>query len=75
MVKNSPEWRPEFDPWVRNVPWRREWQPTPVFLPGKSWGQRSLGATVRGVTKSWMWLSEYSVCACLRKKIMTFQED
>ena len=23
-------------------PWRREWQPTPVFLPGKSYGQRSL---------------------------------
>jgi len=31
-----------FDPWVRKIPWRREWQPTPVFLPGKSHGQRSL---------------------------------
>ena len=31
-----------FDPWVRNITWRREWQPTPVFLPGKSHGQRSL---------------------------------
>ena len=31
-------------------PWRREWQPTPVFLPGESHGQRSLG-TVHGVTK------------------------
>ena len=31
-----------FDPWVRNVPWRRKWQPTPVFLPGESHGQRSL---------------------------------
>ena len=31
-----------FDPWVRNIPWRRKWQPTPVFLPGKSHGQRSL---------------------------------
>ena len=30
------------DPWVRNIPWRREWQNTPVFLPGKSHGQRSL---------------------------------
>ena len=28
-----------FDPWV---PWRRKWQPTPVFLPGESHGQRSL---------------------------------
>ena len=24
------------DPWVRKIPWRREWQPTPVFLPGES---------------------------------------
>ena len=28
--------------WVRKIPWRRKWQPTPVFLPGKSHGQRSL---------------------------------
>jgi len=34
--------RCEFDPWVRKIPWRRNWQPTPVFLPGKSHGQRSL---------------------------------
>ena len=31
-----------FDPWVGETPWRRKWQPTPVFLPGKSHGQRSL---------------------------------
>ena len=30
------------DPWVRKIPWERKWQPTPVFLPGKSHGQRSL---------------------------------
>ena len=30
------------DPWVERIPWRREWQPTPVFLPEKSHGQRSL---------------------------------
>ena len=34
--------RREFDPRVRKIPWRRTWQPTPVFLPGKSLGQRSL---------------------------------
>ena len=33
--------RPGFDPWVRKTPWRREWQPTPVFLPAESHGQRS----------------------------------
>ena len=31
-----------FNPWVRKIPWRRKWQPTPVFLPGKSYRQRSL---------------------------------
>ena len=30
------------DPWVREIPWRREWQPTPVFLPGESHEQKSL---------------------------------
>ena len=30
------------DPWVRKIPWRRKWQPTSLFLPGKSHGQRSL---------------------------------
>ena len=34
--------RPWLDPWVRKIPWRREWLPTPVFLPGESQGQRSL---------------------------------
>ena len=34
--------RPGFDSWVRKIPWRREWEPTPVFLPGESHGQRSL---------------------------------
>ena len=31
-----------FDPWVRKIPWRKEWQLIPVFLPGKFHGQRSL---------------------------------
>ena len=34
--------RPGFNPWVKKIPWRREWQPTPVFLPRKSHGQSSL---------------------------------
>ena len=31
-----------FYPWVKESPWRRKWQPTPVFLPEKPHGQRSL---------------------------------
>ena len=44
VVKNLPAQcrRHRFDPWVRKMPWRRAWQPTPVFLPGESHGQRSL---------------------------------
>ena len=34
--------RGRFDAWVRKIPWRSAWQPTPVFLPGESHGQRSL---------------------------------
>ena len=34
--------RPGFNPWLGQIPWRRKWQPTPVFLPGKSHGWRSL---------------------------------
>ena len=46
VVKNLPECRrckrQGFDPWVGKISWRRKWQPTPVFLPGKSHGQRTL---------------------------------
>ena len=34
--------RPGFDPWIRKIHWRKEWQPTPAVSPGESHGQRSL---------------------------------
>ena len=34
--------RPRFNLWIGRIPWRREWLPTPVFLPGESHGERSL---------------------------------
>ena len=34
--------RRQFDPWVGKIPWRKKWQPTPVFLPETFHGQRSL---------------------------------
>ena len=34
--------RHRFNPWIRKLPWRRGWQPTPAFLPGESHGQRRL---------------------------------
>ena len=40
-----------FNPWVGKIPWRRKWQPTPVFLPGKFHGRGVWWATVFGVAK------------------------
>jgi len=44
VVKTMPNQgrRPRFNLWVGKIPQRRKWQPTPVFLPGKSHNQRSL---------------------------------
>ena len=62
MVKNPPQCRRlGFNPWVGKIPWRREWQPTPVFWPGEFRAQRSLvGYSPRGRKESdtteWLWL-------------------
>ena len=47
MVKNPPAnadryQRQGFHAWVEKIPWRRAWQPTPVFLPGEAHGHRIL---------------------------------
>ena len=51
---------PGFDSWVRKIPWRRNWQCTPVFLPGKSHGQRSLVGYSPWDHKGWTWLSNWT---------------
>ena len=60
MVKNLPAnaggLRHGFDPWLSKIPWRRSWQPTPVFLPGGSYGQRR----VHRFTNSWTRLKRLS---------------
>ena len=55
VVKNLPAMQEtayntgdQFDPWVRKFLWRRKWQPTTVFLPGKSHGQMSLAVQFIG---------------------------
>ena len=48
-----------FNLWVGKIPWRRKWQPIPMFLPGKSHEQKSLeGYTPHGVEKSHTLLSD-----------------
>ena len=56
MVKNLPAMqRTGFDPWVGKIPWRRECLATPVFLPGKFHGQRSLlGHSPWGQSQTWL---------------------
>ena len=48
------------NPWVRKIPWRRKWKPTPVVLPGKSDSQRSLtGYSPWGRKELLRWLSDF----------------
>ena len=49
---NAGDMRRGFDPWVGKIPWRRAWQPTPAFLPGESYGQRSLASYIHGIAES-----------------------
>ena len=52
--------RQGFDPWVRKILWRRKWQPTPVLLPGKPHGWKSLVGYSPWVAKSWTRLSDFT---------------
>ena len=54
--------RCRFDLGVGKIPWRRAWQPTTVFLPGESHGQRTWWATVHSVTKSQTQFRRFSTC-------------
>ena len=44
--------RLRFNPWIRKIPWKRKWQPTPVFFPGESYGQRRL--SMGSQSHTWM---------------------
>ena len=50
--------------WKHAQHWRRKWQPTPVFLPGESCGQRSLDGTVHRVAQSQTWLKRLNTHTC-----------
>ena len=52
--------RHRFDPWVGKIPWRRKRQPTLVFLPGESHGQRSLTGHSPWIAKSRTRLSDWA---------------
>ena len=89
MVKRLPtrtECRtPGFNPWVGRISWRRKWQPTPVFLPGKSHGWRNLvrlqsmgSQRVRhdwatSLTHAFNTLGFRILCLSLKENAMAFQ--
>ena len=56
VVKNPPasaaDMKRGFDPWIGKIPWRRAWQPTPVFLLGESNDRGAWWAIVHGVAQS-----------------------
>ena len=56
------------DPWVGKIPWRRTWQPNPVFLPGEFHGQRSLVGYHLWVHKE----SDTTECLCIYIYIIFF---
>ena len=60
-----------FDPWVRKIPWRRTQQPTPAFLPGKSYGQRSPESYSPQARKE-LDKTEATECACMYSLLTGF---
>ena len=61
LVRNLPTVQETwFNPWLRKIPWRRKWQPTPVSLPGEARGQRSLVGYSPWGHKSRTWLSNWT---------------
>ena len=49
-----------FNPWVGKIPWSRKWQPIPVFLPGKFYGQRAWWSTILDVTWAHIYTHRYT---------------
>ena len=61
-----------FDPWIGKILWRRAWQPTPVFMSGKSMNRGAWWATFHGVTKGRTRLKQLSPHFYKKKKNHVF---
>ena len=57
--------RHRFNSWVRKLPWRRKWQPPPVYLPGKPMDRGAWWATIHRVAQSQTQLKRLSMHACM----------
>ena len=60
-IENSRKFEKSRKLWnqIKKIPWRRKWQPTPLFLPGESHGRRSLVGYSPRVAKGWTQLSNF----------------
>ena len=68
--------RCRFNPWVWKIPWSRKWQPTPIFLPGKSHGQRTLvGYSPWGCKESDTTEQEHTSFLCCNLKSNFMQQS
>ena len=67
--------RPWCSPWVRKAPCRREWHPTPVFLPGESHGQRRLAGYSPWGQQGQIWQKQLSVHAHIRSLLSVTLPD
>ena len=75
--------RPRFNPWVVKISWSRKWQPTPIFLPGKSREQRSLvGYSQWGCRVEYDWatslsflysLNTFLLCSLLKNIMLEYK--
>ena len=63
-------WRCSLNPWIRKIPWRRKWQPIPVFLPQKACAQRSLEGYSPWSGRSWTWLPDSAHTQIYRQRWM-----
>ena len=63
--------RHRFNSWVRKLPWRRKWQPTSVFLPGKPMDRGAWWATIHRVAQSQTQLKRLSMHACMNSVYMS----
>ena len=62
--------RCRFDPWLRKIPWKGAWQPTPIFLPGESLWTEELGKLL-SIEQSWTWLKQVGT----QSKYITYYLD
>ena len=60
--------RPRFDTWVGKIHWKRKWQPTPVFLPGKLMRSQRIGYDlIPEHAHTHLQLHRFYICICLYK--------